>query len=624
MRVALVGNQNSGKTTLFNNLTGLNQKIGNFPGVTVEKKTGIIKETKVELIDLPGIYSLFPYSSEEKITRDYLLNEDIDLIINVIDASYIERSLYLTTQLMDLDVPILIVVNMVDLLDKKGILVDTKLMEDMLNVRVIKVSSTKNIGISELIKSISDSNRCYNNRIFNYKMESKIEKYSKNINLNHKRFYSIRLLENDYLEEIIDYRYRYACNIKEKCVFYKDNRENVSDKLDNIFLNKWIGIPIFMIVIFLMYFFISITSSKFDIDINKIINIVIHKNNFIFEKLNVSSWIISLINDGIVVGVSVVLKFIPQLIILFFCIAMLETSGYMSRIAFMFDCLFKKIGLSGRSLISFFIGSGCSVTGIMSTRTIENKLEKENTIMLNSFIPCSAKLPIISLFVSSFFDDKYGFITTSFYFLSIILIIIIAFVLKLLFKNKENDTYISELPEYKVPNLKYVIRDVFDKVTSFVKRVSSTILISSVVIWFFVSFSFKFEYGVDINDSILANISKCLSWMFYPLLGKNSWEATSCIIQGLIAKEQVVSSMAVIAKSNRVFESASFNFFNKVSAYSFVSFNLFSIPCISAVKTMKKELNNKKIYLAVIIQFTIAWVLSFIIYLVGSLVNGDL
>lgn len=624
MKVALVGNQNSGKTTLFNTLTGLNQKIGNFPGVTVEKKIGIIKNTKIELIDLPGIYSLFPYSSEEKITRDYLLNEDIDLIINVIDASFIERSLYLTTQLMELDIPVLIVVNMVDLLDKKGIVVDSKLMEDMLNVRVIKVSSTKNIGISELIKSINESNIHYNNRIFNYKIESKIEEYSKNISLKHKRFYSIRLLEKDYLEELIDYRYKYACNIKDKCVSSKYNKRNISDKLDDIFLNKWIGIPVFMIVIFLMYFFISITSSKFDLDINRIINTVIYKNNFVFSKLKVSSWIISLINDGIVVGVSVVLKFIPQLIVLFFCIAILETSGYMSRIAFMFDCLFKRIGLSGKSLVSFFIGSGCSVTGIMSTRTIENKQEKDNTIMLNSFIPCSAKLPIISLFVSSFFDDKYGFITSSFYFLSIILVIIIALMLKFLFKSEENDTYISELPEYKVPNLKYVIRDVFNKVTSFIKRISSTILISSIMIWFFLSFSFKLEYGVDINDSILANISKCISWVFYPLLGKNSWEATSCIIQGLMAKEQVVSSMAVIAKSNNIFESASFNFFNKVSAYSFVSFNLFSIPCISAVRAMKKELNNRKIYLAIILQFTVAWILSFIIYLIGSLIAGVL
>ena len=624
MKVALVGNQNSGKTTLFNALTGLNQKIGNFPGVTVEKKIGIIKNNNIEVIDLPGVYSLFPYSSEEKITRDYLLNEDIDLIINVIDASLIERSLYLTTQLMDLNIPMLIVINMIDLLDKKGIVVDNELMSKMLNIKVIKVSSIKNIGISELTKSINDNNLNYNNKIFDYKMESKIEEYSKNINLKYKRFYSIRLLEKDYLEEFIDYRYKYACNIKEKYVFNRENKKSINDKLDSIVLNKWIGIPFFIIIIFFMYFLINITSNKFDYIISKMISTIIYKNNFILTRLRVSKVIISLINDGIITGISVVLKFVPQLIILFFCIAILETSGYMSRIAFMFDCLFKKIGLSGKSLISFFIGSGCSVTGIMSTRTIENKLEKENTIMLTPFIPCSAKLPIISLFASTFFNDKYGFISASFYFLSIMLIIIIAFIFKLIFKNKENDTYISELPEYKVPNIKYVIRDVYEKVLSFIKRVSSTIFISSIVIWFFMSFSFKLEYGVSVNDSILANISKCISWVFYPLFGTNSFEATACIIQGLIAKEQVVSSMAVIAKSNNIFKSASFSFFNKVSAYSFVSFNLFSIPCISAVKTMKKELNNKKIYLALLVQFVVAWFLSFLIYLIGSLIVGVL
>lgn len=653
MKIALVGNQNCGKTTLFNLLTGMNQKIGNWPGVTIEKKSGIIKDSNHELIDLPGIYSMSPYSEEEKISRDFVLSKEADLIVNIIDITAIERSLYLTTQLMEVDTPVVVVLNMADLLDKKGIKVDVEALEKELGTKVIKVSALKNKGIEELKESFEKA-KIVKKEIFNKDIEEKINVISQFIS-NNKRFVSIKTLEKDeYCKQLIeenmevieeleskykngldsviaDQRYKYITSVKDKCFSYSDKKENVSDKLDKVFLNKWLALPIFALIMFCVYYLsVGVIGSATVEMVDGLIGIISEKVSVFLDNIGTSSWLVSLIVDGIIAGVGAVLNFIPQLIILFLCISILETSGYMSRIAFFLDMVFKKFGLSGKTLVPFIVGSGCSVPGIMSTRTIENKDEREMSIVLTPFIPCSAKLPIIALFAEFFFPDKSGLVSASLYFLAIIVILVLAMLLKKFIYKGESNTFISELPEYKVPSVRYVFKDVLDKVLSFIKRAGSVILIASIVVWFTLSFSFKFEYGVDIDNSILAGIGKCFSWIFYPLLGEFSWGATVSAIQGLVAKEQVVGSMAIIANmSEETLDSAAlfgggiFSFFTGASAYAYVVFNLFSAPCFGAIGAMKKELGStKKTVLAVILQCVVAWVIAVLVYMIGTLIIG--
>lgn len=657
MKIALVGNQNCGKSMLFNSLTGANQKIGNWPGVTVDIKEGIIKESDHKLIDLPGIYSLSPYTEEEKITRNFILDGDIDLIINVVDVTSIERSLYLTTQLMDLDIPIVVALNMMDLASKKGIEVNSSCLEKELNVEVVEVSALKNIGIKELKESINNINKKETKKIFNGFIEERIEMISKdNLWTDNKRFYSIKILERDELckdysdrynldivnmekvydgsidSVLADQRYKFINEVKERCFIYSsNNKESVSDKLDKIFLNKWLALPIFIVIMFLVYYLSVGVVGSFTVDlVDGSVSVFKEKVNAFLNDIEVSGWLISLMVEGIIAGVGAVLNFVPQLIILFLCISLLETSGYMSRIAFFLDMVFKKFGLSGKSLVPFIVGSGCSVPGIMASRTIENRNERELSIILTPFIPCSAKLPIIALFAEFFFPSKTGLVSFSLYFLAIILILTIALIFKKYVYKDESSTFISELPEYKMPSIKHVLKDVFEKVFSFIKRAGSVILIASIAVWFLLSFSFKGEYGVNIENSMLASIGKCFSWFFYPILGELSWEATVSAIQGLVAKEQVVGSMAIIANmgedsidSLTLFGGSAFSFFGSVSAYAYVVFNLFSAPCFGAIGAMKKELGSyKKMLFAVMLQLVVAWIIASLVYLIGTLMVG--
>lgn len=631
MKIALVGNQNCGKTTLFNLLTGSNQKVGNWPGVTIEKKSGVIKDSNHELTDLPGIYSLASYSEEEKISKSVILGKDIDLIINVIDSTSIERSLYLTTQLMEVDIPVVVALNMSDLLLKKGIVVDEKILERELGVKVVKVSALKNEGIDELKKIINLDNKVINKKIFSKEIESKINVISKGFSAN-KRFYSVEKLEEEMDEVIANERYEYICDIKSKCVDSSNKKDSVTDKLDKVFLNKWLALPIFIVIMFFVYYLSVGVVGSYTVDLmNGLVGSFGEKAASYLDKIGTSGWLVSLVVDGIIAGVGAVLNFIPQLIILFLCIALLETSGYMSRISFFLDMLFKKFGLSGKTLVPFIVGSGCSVPGIMATRTIENKDEREMSIMLTPFIPCSAKLPIIALFTSYFFSDKSGFVSASLYFLAILLILVLALVMKKYIYKDESSTFISELPEYKVPSAKYILIDVFSKVIAFIKRAGSVIFVSSIVVWFLLSFSFKLEYGVGVENSILAYIGKAFSWVFYPMLGELSWGATVSAIQGLVAKEQVVSSLAIIANmseeglnSSLLFADGSiFSFFSGASAYAFIVFNLFSAPCFGAIGAMKKELgSSKKTIFAVALQTGVAWMLASLVYLIGTLLGG--
>ena len=660
MKVALVGNQNSGKTTLFNYLTGMNAKIGNWPGVTIEKKTGTIKGTKHEITDLPGIYSLSPYSIEEDISRKFIFDEKPDVIINIVDATSLERSLYLTTQLMELDTKVIIALNMADLLEKKGIEIDVKKLEEKLGTKVFKISALKETGIDEIVKEIDNKKDLERTKIYDNKIEEIILKISNKLSGIHKRFIAIKLLESDTrftnsntneinnyrkelennydtdLEEVIaTERYSFIEKVKNESVKEKENITTFSDKLDKILLNKWIAFPIFIIVMFLVYYLsVGVVGSGTVDWVSDNMDKFGEWVGASLESVGTSAWINSLVVKGIIKGVGAVLGFIPQLIILFLCISLLETTGYMSRIALLFDKVFRKLGMSGKSLIPFIVGSGCSVPGIMGTRIIENQDEREMTSILVPFIPCSAKLPIISLFAGYFFGEHSGIASASLYFFAIIVIIISAFILSRTKFKHVSSSYISELPEYKVPSVKYVAKDVFDKVIAFIKRAGSIILICSIAIWFLLSFSFKMEYGVDIEDSMLASIGKTISWVFYPMLGQNNWGATVSAIQGLVAKEQVVSSMAVIAglaedveEGSQIFaDGTPFSGITIASAYAFMVFNLFSAPCFGAIGAMKRELGStKRMLKAILFQTGCAWILATLVYQIGSRIeNGTL
>ena len=662
MNIALVGNQNSGKTTLFNLLTGMNSKIGNWPGVTIEKKTGIIKNTNYELTDLPGIYSLSPYSSEEEISRMFIFDEKPDIIINILDANTLERSLYLTTQLLELDCKVIVALNMVNLFEKNGNKIDEQKLERLLGVRVIRISALKGDGVDELLNELSHSSDCNTCKpyIYDAKLEQAIANVQNNLISNkHKRFIAVKMLENDKRFDNIDFAGAGMYNIKSICesvskeydtdleeviaterykfieraklqVVYCPKQQlinvNFSDKLDMIFLNKWLAIPIFVMIMFLIYYLSVGVVGRFSSDwIEEGINVLELNIKNILEKIGIANWLNSLIVDGIISGVGAVVVFVPQLVILFTCISTLETTGYMSRIALLLDKLFRRMGLSGKSLIPFIVGAGCSVPGIMGTRIIENQDEREMTAILTPFIPCSAKLPIIALFSGYFFGKNSGLVSASLYFLAILVIILTAMVMKKFIYKNTSSTYISELPEYKIPNAKYVIRDVYDKTMAFFKRAGSVILVCSVIIWFMLSFSIKFEYGVDIENSILAMIGKTISWVFYPMIGANSWKTAVSAIQGLIAKEQVISSMSVIAgfaenveNGKEIFNSNVFDFFTPRSAYAFMVFNLFSAPCFGAIGAIKKEIGStKKMLMVVAFQIIFAWCLAVLINQLG-------
>lgn len=659
MKIALVGNQNSGKTTLFNCMTGMNAKIGNWPGVTIERKTAKIKGTNHEITDLPGIYSLSPYSVEEEIARQFIFDEKPDIIINIVDATALERSLYLTTQLLELDANVIVALNMADMLEKKGIIIDIKKLEKMLSAKVVQISALKETGINDLIVEIERNKKFNKIEIFDSKIENAIKEIEIELSVNaNKRFTTVKLIEDDErfkelksikiqnvvqklkkeydmdLEETIaTERYNFIEGTRNECTTQKLIKESISDKLDKIFLNKWIAFPIFAIIMFCVYYLSVGVVGSFTVDlIADVFDNFGEWANALMANYGVSEWLNSLVVDGIIAGVGAVLGFVPQLIILFLCISLLETTGYMSRIALLLDKVFRKIGLSGKSLVPFIVGSGCSVPGIMGSRIIENQDERNMTIILTPFIPCSAKLPIIALFSGYFFGNNAGFVSASLYFLAIAIIILSACIMKKFVFKKVSSTYISELPEYKVPSAKYIMKEVFDKVKAFIKRAGTVILLCSIVIWFLLSFSPKLEYGVDVENSILANIGKKISWIFYPIIGENSWGATVSAIQGLVAKEQVISSMAVInGLADDVEEASSilekngiFGFFTAASAYAFMVFNLFSAPCFGAIGAMKRELGGtKKMLKAITFQTVLAWFLSTIVYQIGSRIENN-
>ena len=670
--IALIGNQNSGKTTLFNLLTGSHQKIGNWPGVTLERKIGKIKSNGHYIVDLPGIYSLSTYSDEEGVSRDYLLNERPELIINILDVTQLERSLYLTMQLIELNIPLIICLNMCDVSEKRGLKLDTKKLSRELNYPVVTISALKKTGIDDLIKLINETKLSTTTKLSYYHndIEEALVKIEAEIDHPSKRFIAVKLLEEDINlktfetdkiiktredllknnkfvmdEEIASSRYEFIEKIKSKAVSYEDKyyKASTSDKIDKILLNRFLAIPIFILVMVAIYYLAAGVVGTYTVDlIEGWVESLSTTTETWLESLGASPWSISLVVNGVIAGVGAVLGFLPQLAILFLLISLLEASGYMSRIAFTLDAIFRRVGLSGKSIIPFILGIGCSVPAVMATKTIDDEQEKEMTIYLAPFIPCNAKLPIIALFAGYFFTNHRGLITASFYFMSIIVIGFLAIILKKLAFKKASTGYISELPTYKLPSARYVSRDVFGKLWSFVKRAGTIILLSSIIIWFLASMTWSFQFTTDPSQSILKTIGDVLAPIFYPMLGTRNWGASVSAIQGLVAKENVVSTMGILSNltsdavealgSNPdpeslrlLFGSESntlFSTFTGLSAFSFMTFNLFSAPCFGAIGAMREAFGStKKMWLAVLLQTGFAWALASLIFGVGTLIG---
>lgn len=685
MIVALVGNQNSGKTTLFNALTGANQKVGNWPGVTIERKEGHVKGTDITVVDLPGIYSLSPYSNEEKISRNFVLEHHPDLIINIVDATSLERSLYLTTQLLETGVNMIVALNMFDLVKKRNIHIDKDKLEKALNTTIVDISAKTGEGIDHLLEHVKKYDVKENKLLNIYPSDVhdvlvSVRKDLAKADIENDYFYAVKTFEGeeDYAkhissstkekmlqvqkkydmggEELIaSLRYDFIDEVKKESftneeIEIREKQANKklswTDKLDKIFLNKWAAIPIFIVIMALVYILSvglvgGLTVSFVDALFNGSEEIEFNFFGLVWttpfeiagigpglggwlESIGASPWAVSLVADGIVAGVGAVCNFVPQLIILFICLSLLETTGYMSRISFLLDRIFHKFGLSGKSLVPFVVGVGCSVPGIMASRTIEDENERKATTILTPFMPCSAKLPIISAFAGFFFGTYAWLVSLSFYFMAIIVILLFGIVMKKFIFKGSHTTYISELPEYKTPSFTYVFRDVVDRTGAFLKRAGTIILLCSVVVWFLGSFTWEFKYvdGTDIliNDSLLANVGMTFAWIFAPMLGGNmSWGAAVAALTGLVAKEEVIGSMttiAALAGEGELFTAADtvFSFFNPITAFAFMTFNLFSAPCFGALGAMKNELGSTKSMLKSALFLTgFAWLVSSII-----------
>lgn len=688
--IGLVGNQNAGKTTLFNALTGMNATVGNWPGVTIERKEGFIKGGQdLLLVDTPGVYSLSPYTDEEKVTRKFCLDTHPDLIINIIDATALERSLYLTTQLAELNTDVIVALNMADILEANGISIDVAKLQEQLGLSVVRISAKTGEGINELIDIIRKGKYLRNShlKIYAEDVQKEIDHLESDLNTEleesrNPKFAAVKLFERDpYFhaltnsstedevksietiygmdaEQIIaDQRYDFVTKIKAECCTEKEMPESLTDKLDKIFLNRWAALPIFILVMGVVYFLSvgivgSLTSDFIDALFNGADSIEVFYHSVPFQvqglgpilgrwilSLGGSTWSADLVQNGLVVGVASVLNFLPQLIVLFYCMAFLEASGYMNRIAFFLDKIFKKFGLSGKSIIPFIVGSGCSVPGVMSARTVENEKERNLTIMLTPFIPCSAKLPIIALLSGVIFPGYGWVVALSVYFVAIAIILLSALLIKKIRGNKEETSFISELPSYKWPSQYYAWREVYDKSIAFIKRAGTVIFLCSFGVWILTRFNWLWQYvgPSDLNDmgtshiedSMLAGMGKVLALLFIPAWGGvYSWGATVSAIQGLIAKEQVVSSLAVISGeniTNIIAQGSPFHFFanDGWAAYSFIAFNLFSAPCFGALAAMKKELGGwKGLGKTLLLEFAWSYTLSTLLGLTGWGVTG--
>lgn len=668
INVALAGNPNSGKTTLFNVLTGANQFVGNWPGVTVEKKEGRYKADKeIRITDLPGIYSLSPYTLEEVVSREFLLKESVDVILNIVDGSNLERNLYLTTQLLELGIPVVVAVNMLDVIEKRGDRIDYAFLATKLDCPVVPISALKNKGIVEMmncVKKVSFSD-CNPKNIYDKKMNDVLQSLAlsipKQIAEKKALFYSVKLFERDEkiisdlsvslndqrIEElektfdddsesiITNARYSYITSIIEKC-YKKGNRERLStsDKIDRIVTNRILALPIFAFVMFVVYY-VSVTTVGTmvtdwtnDVLFGEIIPPAIES---FLSSIHCSPWLQGLILDGIVGGVGAVLGFVPQMFVLFAFLAALEDCGYMARVAFIMDRIFRKFGLSGKSFIPMLIGSGCGVPGIMASRTIESDRDRKMTIIITTFIPCGAKLPIIALIAGALFNGA-SWVAPSAYFLGVAAIIVSGIILK---KTKwfvgDPAPFVMEMPAYHVPRVVNVLRSMWERGWSFIKKAGTIILFSTIIIWFLQSFGMEsgsFAMVEDRNHSFLAMIGQTFAWLFAPL-GWGNWKAAVATITGLIAKENVVATFGQLYGFAEVAEDGSeiwgtlSSSFSTLSAYSFLTFNLLCAPCFAAIGAIKREMNNEKWTLfAIVYQCVFAYAIALLIYQMGIVMTS--
>ena len=677
VKIALAGNPNCGKTTLFNALTGSNQFVGNWPGVTVEKKEGKLKGHKdVTIMDLPGIYSLSPYTLEEVVARNYLINERPDAIINIVDGTNIERNLYLSTQIMELGIPVVMAVNMMDLVEKAGDKIHTDKLSKLLGCEVVEISALKGTGIQKAAeKAISLAER--KNEVtpvheFDSKVEDAITAVGTMLGMDipeaQKRFFAIKLLEKDdkikeqmksvpdvsaeikTLEDAFDddtesiitnERYVYISSIIGKCVTKgQKGGMTVSDKIDRIVTNRWLALPIFAVVMFIVYYVSITTVGGFltewtnDVLFGDIIPPAIEKA---LVAVNCADWLQGLILDGIVAGVGAVLGFVPQMLVLFIFLAFLEGCGYMARVAFIMDRIFRKFGLSGKSFIPMLIGSGCGVPGIMASRTIESDRDRKMTIMTTTFVPCGAKLPIIALIAGAFFNNA-GWVAWSAYFVGVAAIICSGIILK---KTKmfsgEPAPFVMELPAYHMPTVGNVLRSMWERGWSFIKKAGTIILLSTIILWFLMSFGWvDGKFGMldaeQLNDSILASIGNVIAPIFAPLgwtKAGEGWKMAVAAITGLIAKENVVATFGMLFGFAEVAEDGSEIWGNlaqvmtPIAAYGFLVFNLLCAPCFAAMGAIKREMNNAKwFWFAIGYQCCLAYIVSLCIYQFGTLFTG--
>ena len=687
IKIALAGNPNCGKTTLFNSLTGSNQYVGNWPGVTVEKKEGKLKGHEDVIIqDLPGIYSLSPYTLEEVVARGYLVSEKPDAILNIIDGTNIERNLYLTTQLIELGIPVVMAVNMIDLVRKNGDKIDLHKLSKELGCAAVEISALKGEGCRQAAEQAVAAAKAARTgelpHVFTGSVEHAIahieESIQGKVDARFLRWYAVKLFERDekvqeelaldkellaHIEQhiadceaemdddaesiITNQRYAYISTVVSKSVKKKPRAENLtlSDKVDRVVTNRIFALPIFALVMFLMYSLSMGTSiadggwsiGTFATDwTNDTLfgEIVPNALGGLLESIGIADWLYGLIMDGIVAGVGAVLGFVPQMLVLFFLLSILEDIGYMARVAFIMDRIFRKFGLSGKSFIPMLVGTGCGVPGVMASRTIENERDRRMTIMTTCFIPCGAKMPIIGLFAGALFGGS-TWVATSAYFIGFAAIVISGIILK---KTKlfagDPAPFVMELPAYHIPAWGNVLRATWERGWSFIKRAGTVILASTIVLWFLQGFGFEngaFGMVEDQDNSVLAAIAGCISWIFIPL-GFGDWRATVASISGLIAKENVVGTFGVLYhyagelsdNGDEIWPEVAANF-TAISAYSFMIFNLLCAPCFAAMGAIKREMNNGK-WTAVAIGYMclLAYCAALVVYQIGGLITGEI
>ncbi len=685
IKIALAGNPNSGKTTLFNSLTGMNQYVGNWPGVTVEKKEGSMKGySDVTIQDLPGIYSLSPYSPEEVVTRTYLVNEHPDAILNIVDGTNIERNLYLTTQLIELGYPVVVAVNMIDLVRKNGDTIDLEKLSKALGCVCMEISALKGEGGMKVAEKAVElaKNHVHGPRphVFNGSVEHALahieEEIDEIVDATYLRWYAIKLFErdevvqkelnlgqdvlehlekhivdcetemNDDAESIIaDQRYTYIGNVIAKAVKKKAAKHSLSlsDKIDSVVTNRVLALPIFAGIMFLMY---AIAMGSFPFSIGTMgtdwANDVLFgewvPNLFdkILSALGVSGWVYGLVMDGIVAGVGAVLGFVPQILVLSLLLSILEDIGYMSRVAFIMDRVLRKFGLSGKSIIPMLVATGCGVPGILSSRTIEQENDRKITVMTTGFIPCGAKMPIIGLFAGAIFGNS-PLVAVSAFFIGVLAVVLSGVILKKFkaFAGKPAP-FVMELPTYHLPSVRNVFRSTLDRGWDFVKRATTIVLLSSIVLWFLQSYGYVdgvFVAVEDSNISFLANVGKLFAWIFYPLgwMGDMAWKATVATITGLIAKEEVVMTFGTLYNFGGELSEAGDEIwkmvaadFGPVRAYSFMIFNLLCAPCFAAIGAIKREMGNAKWTWGTIAYMCgFAYVIAMIVYQLVGLATSE-